>query len=78
MMALLISTIGLFVIGGPIANAMFQSPLEVPALPATAHSVAPAAAAWTIPPLASQAMWIIFGIIIGTGIVLTLSRRSSD
>jgi hypothetical protein len=71
--ALLISMICLFVIGGPIANALFQSPLDAPT---ATMAISSAAASPVISPFVSKVGWIIFGAVLATGIVLTLSRRS--
>jgi hypothetical protein len=70
--ACIISIVCLLVIGGPMASAVFESPLHTPVATAT---LAPAAMPAGVPSLA-KAGWIVLGAVIGAGIVLTVSWRS--
>lgn len=71
--SLFISIICLLVIGGPIANALFQSPVDMPTATAT---IAATSAPLVLSPVVSKVGWVLFGALIATGIVVTLSRRS--
>lgn len=71
--ALFISLVCLLVIGGPIANALFESPL--PTSEQTARAFAQTDSLTTLP--VAQVGWIILGAAATVGFVLTVSRRSS-
>lgn len=66
-LALFVSTLCLLVIGGPIASALFESPLA----PTPASSAPP-----SLPPLAASLGWIVLGVLLATDIVLGLARSS--
>lgn len=70
--AILISIVCLLVIGGPIASALFESPLAAPSAPVA--TVAAASAPAGVPPFASKVSWIVLGAMLAAGIVLTVSR----
>jgi len=70
---LVVSFVCLLLIGGPIANALFESPLEAPGQAAT---VATATNYPLASPLTYKVGWIIFGALLTVGFVLTVSRRS--
>jgi hypothetical protein len=72
LVSFVISVLCLFVIGGPIANALFESPVSLPAPTAT---IAPASPLLVMPILVSKVSWIVLGVVIAAGVVLTVSQR---
>jgi hypothetical protein len=72
LVSFIVSVLCLFVIGGPIANALFESPVSLPAPTAT---IAPASSPLAVPVLVTKVGWVVLGMVIAAGVVLTVSQR---
>ncbi len=75
-LALFTSVVCLLVIGGPIANALFQSPLDAPVASAVMTDTPSTPPTLILPTFVSKLSWVVFGAATATGIILTVSRRS--